>query len=109
MTIYDRIRERREQLGMTQQELAEAVGYKTRSAINKIELGLRDISQQKVIDFANALNCSPSYLMGWEEEEEKWENIPFAMSAPEGYDALTEEGKRQIQELIKILPKKNDK
>lgn len=68
ITIYDRIRERREQLGMTQQDLADAVGYKTRSAINKIELGIRDISRQKVIDFANALNCSPSYLMGWTDE-----------------------------------------
>ena len=40
MTIYDRIKLRREELGMSQQELAYKLGYKSRSTINKIELGL---------------------------------------------------------------------
>ena len=52
---------------MTQQELAEKVGFKTASAVNKIELGLRDINQGKIVAFANALGTTPGYLMGWEE------------------------------------------
>ena len=67
MTIYDRIRIRREALGMSQQDLAYKLGYKSRSAINKIESGLRDINQSKISDFASALNTTPAYLMGWEE------------------------------------------
>ena len=57
--------------------------------------------------------------MGWEDENEtadvvsdgdaEWLDTPVALSAPEGYDSLTEEGKKQIQELIKILPKKDGK
>lgn len=69
MTIYERIRFLREQQGMSQGELAEKLGYKSRSAINKIELGLRDISQSKVEAFANALGVSPLYLMGWDERK----------------------------------------
>ena len=69
MTIYDRIKFLREQLGLSQQELAEKVGFKTASAVNKIELGLRDINQSKIIAFAKALNTTPSYLMGWDEEK----------------------------------------
>lgn len=68
MTIYDRIRNRREELGMSQQELADKLGYKSRSAINKIEQGLRDINQSKVAAFANALHTTPAYLMGWSDE-----------------------------------------
>lgn len=64
MTIYERIKEMRENLGLSQQELAERVGYKTASAVNKIELGLRDLNQSKIIAFAAALNVSPGYLMG---------------------------------------------
>ena len=64
MTTYERIKELRENLGLSQQELAERVGYKTASAVNKIELGLRDLNQSKIFAFANALNVSPGYLMG---------------------------------------------
>ena len=67
MTIYERIKYLREKKGMSQQELAEKVGFKTASAVNKIELGLRDINQTKIIAFARALDTTPSYLMGWEE------------------------------------------
>ena len=48
---------------MSQQELAEKVGFKTASAVNKIELGLRDINQSKVKAFAIALNTTTGYLM----------------------------------------------
>jgi transcriptional regulator with XRE-family HTH domain len=61
-----RIKQRREELGMTQQELAELVGYKSRSSINKIELGKNDIVQSTIQKIADALQTTPSYLMGWE-------------------------------------------
>ena len=37
MNLYQRIKERRESLGMSQEELAKKLGYKSRSTINKIE------------------------------------------------------------------------
>ena len=70
MTIYEKIRFLREEQGLSQQDLADKLGYKSRSAINKIELGLRDISHSKVIAFANALGVSPAYLLGWSENKE---------------------------------------
>lgn len=76
MTIYDRIKQLREQQGLSQQALAEKVGFKTASAINKIELGLRDINQKKVILFAKALNTTPAYLMGWEGKQESSYSLP---------------------------------
>ena len=68
-TINQRIRERREELDMSQDELAKKMGYKSRSTINKIELGINDITQSKIIAFAKALHTTPAYLMGWEEEQ----------------------------------------
>ena len=69
MSIGEKIRLRREQLGMSQTELARLSGYKTRSAINKIENDGRNVSQEKINAIARALRVTPSYLMGWEEEE----------------------------------------
>lgn len=75
MTIYDRIRARRIELNMSQEELANKLGYKTRSAINKIESGIRDISQSKIEQFAEALYTTPSYLMGWEANADSADTI----------------------------------
>lgn len=58
----------RKRLGLTQEELAARVGYKTKSAINKIELGVRDLPQKKIAAFAQALDMTPGQLMGWDEK-----------------------------------------
>ena len=65
--IGDNIRNRRIELNMTQEELASKMGYKSKSTINKIELGKNDIPQSKIVQFAQVLNTTPKALMGWEE------------------------------------------
>lgn len=67
MTIGDRIRARREELGMSQSDLARKAGYKSRSSINKIENDDRGATRENLISIARALRVTPSYLMGWEE------------------------------------------
>lgn len=74
MTIYEKIRYLREKQGLSQQNLADKLGYKSRSTINKIELGLRDLSQSKVVAFAEALGVTPAYLMGWSDDESSNKN-----------------------------------
>ena len=66
MTLYDRIRARREELNMSQEELAKRLGYKSRSTIAKIESGENDITQSKIVAFAKALGIKTAYLRGWE-------------------------------------------
>jgi transcriptional regulator with XRE-family HTH domain len=67
--IGKRIKEKREAIGMTQEELAIALGYKNKSTIAKIENGTNDIVQSKVVEFANALSTTVPYLMSWDEED----------------------------------------
>lgn len=69
-TIGDRIKARRLELDMSQDELARLVGYKSRSSINKIESDGRLLPQRKIMEIANALNTTPAYIMGWEESNE---------------------------------------
>lgn len=63
MQFGEKIKARREELGMTQEELAKKLGYRSRSTINKIELGINDIGQSKIIAFAKALHTTTSYLL----------------------------------------------
>lgn len=67
--IGKRIKEKRMELGITQEDLASKLGYKSKTTIAKIENGTNDITQSRVVDFANALNTTPAYLMGWEDSE----------------------------------------
>ena len=76
--IGENIRKRRIELKMTQEELANRVGYKSKSAINKIEQGVNDVQQSKIEQFANALNTSPSVLMGWVDDQTSKKNDALA-------------------------------
>ncbi|MBF1762673.1 helix-turn-helix domain-containing protein [uncultured Veillonella sp.] len=64
MTLYDNIKTLRENLKMSQDELARKVGYKDRTSIAKIESGKIDLAQSKIFAFAEALNTTPEDLMG---------------------------------------------
>ena len=68
-TVGNNILNRRKFLGLTQEELAQKMGYKSKSTINKIELGINDIPQSKIAKFAEVLGTTPAFLMGWEEKE----------------------------------------
>lgn len=85
ISVGDRIRIRRTELGMTQEELGKKVGYTSRTTVNKVESGISQLNQKRIILFANALNVTPAYLMGWEETKEDQEliNIIKGMSEEE--------------------------
>ena len=68
--IGRRIKERREELKMTQQELADRLGYRNKSSIAKIETGTNDIVKSKVVEFAKVLDTTVADLMGWTVAEE---------------------------------------
>ena len=68
MTLYDNIKELRKQRKISQEKLAKMTGYTDRSSIAKIEKGKVDLSETKIQLFASALNTTPAYLMGWEDE-----------------------------------------
>lgn len=69
MTLGDRIRSRREELRMSQEELATRLGYKSRSTIAKIESGENDLTQSKIVAFAEALNTTARWLLDYDDSD----------------------------------------
>lgn len=108
--LYERIRSRRIELDMTQDEVARKLGYRSRSTIAKIEAGESDIPQSKIEAFAQVLDTSPAYLMGWTDNVNG-----FPPASPKDnadiivydkgkiYDAgkLTEKAQSDIDEILK--------
>ena len=76
-----RIKQRREMLDITQEELAKRMGYKSKSTINKIEKCINDVAQSNVINFAKALNTSEAFLMGCTDDPNM--KVKFAVQSPE--------------------------
>ena len=62
-TIGYRIKERRLELGLSQRELADRLGYKAKSAISMIERGERALNASQILPFAEALDCSIDDLL----------------------------------------------
>lgn len=93
--INDRIKQRRIELNMSQEDLAYKTGYKTKSAISRIENGQRDITQSQIELFAKALDTTPSYLMGWENNDSLIKNTKDNQRILDPFTKLNEEGKQK--------------
>jgi transcriptional regulator with XRE-family HTH domain len=70
MTVADRIKFKREELDITQDELAKKLGLKGKSSVCKIESSGDNISTKSIRNYANALGVTIAYLMGWESESD---------------------------------------
>ena len=96
-TVGNNIFNRRKSLGLTQESLAKMMGYKSKSTINKIEMGINDIPQSKISKFAEVLETTPAQLMGWDEEEEKNSTDKLPLT----------DGEQMLLDLFNQVPKEN--
>ena len=103
MELHKIIRSRRIALKMTQQELAQKLGYKSTSTIAKIESGENDIPQAKLAAFAEALNTTTADLMGFKNVK------PVQEVSANTVTCTISKGKPQLEELIKKLDRLGEK
>ena len=90
MEIGDRVKILRKEKGMTQEELAQKLGYKSKSSVAHIENG-RDIPRPMVIQMADALDTTPAYLMGWEDNAKNAPIISDRSAVINRINSLTDE------------------
>lgn len=69
-SVHEIIKERRESLGYSLNELAEKIGV-NRSTVMRWENGdIENMKRDKIVSLAEALKISPAVIMGWEDIEE---------------------------------------
>lgn len=74
MTVGERIKRRRKQIGITADALGEAIG-RSRATIYKYEKGdIENLSHTLLIPLAKALRTTPEYLLGYEDDPEDYED-----------------------------------
>ncbi len=108
MNIGEKIKIRRQELGWSQQKLADLMGYTSKSTITKIEKGLSDVGQKNIIKFSKVLGVPIAYLMDWEEKVDLPEE-PTNMAGSTlqqhiaNYSHLPAEWQKTIDELVEAL------
>lgn len=94
LKVYQNIRNRRLELNMSQQKLAELSGYTHKSAIAHIEKGEWDLPQSKLEAIAKALNVKPGDLLG--DTEADMENEILALLNELNQEDLDTEDVRRV-------------
>lgn len=111
--VGKRIRHRRWLIGMTQQQLAEAVGIKFQQ-IQKYETGANRVSASRLWGIAESLDVSVSFFFEGLEDEDKAveEKSPIpadlmgdkeALDLVRSYFAIPENQRRRLFELARVL------
>ena len=98
MDLGTKVKILRKSLGMTQNDLAKMCGYKSLTTINKIELGINSVPLNTVEKLAKALQTTPSYLMGWENDENKSAGTEPSHTLP----ALSEEDEAMLNTYLEL-------
>lgn len=100
MTVGDRIRKKRTDLGISQKELADKLKT-TKQTIYKYEMNIiTNIPSDKLEEMAKIFEISPCYLMGWEEKESAKKESPKIMQY---YELLNDIGKHEATKRVEEM------
>lgn len=106
MKFKDRLLSLRKELGLTQGEFAEKIGY-SRTAISAWEIGRNEPSNEDMIKIANFFNVSLDYLLGksdirnYDEDEKE-----FRFAYHKETEGMTDEEIKDALRFYKEMKKK---
>ena len=116
ITIGARIKARRQELKMTQRDLAARMGYKDHTTITRTEAGKVDLPQSRVAQFAEVLGVTPGYLLGWDQEPEELADVaarvlldPELLQMVEQYLQLSEADQYAVRLVVSSMTQKEKK
>lgn len=96
-----RIKQRRQELGMTLLDLAKLTGVQE-ATVQRWESGeIKTVKYETVEKLAEVLKCEPVYLMGWDESASAERVTEHAKEFSQLFSKLTEEQQLMIIQVIK--------
>ena len=101
-TVGDRIKKRRNELGWTQDQLAQKAGIST-SFLSDLENGKRSVSADNLLDISRVLNLSLDFLMTGEGTEPEAKAKPAEVQIPATLAAFAEKAGLTFKEALALL------
>lgn len=113
MTTGQRIKARRQELKLTQRELAAQLGYTDHTTLTRIEADKVDLPQSRIEKIAEVLGVSIGYLMGWEENPDDLGALagrvlkdPFLLNLVQNCEELDPEDREELAAFVERLAAK---
>ncbi len=94
-----RIKQRRTEQNISINELARMLDIAPSTIMRYEKSDIKNMGIDKVAELANALNCDPGYIVGWQDEVHKYQDPNLI----EGYSRLDDEDKAQVKGFVKAL------
>lgn len=114
-SVGEKIKQRRLELGWSLRELASRMGYANQSTVARIESGVIDIPQSKVVKFAEVMNTTVAFLMDWEQVQQKNSTLADItvrmrtdnefLSLVEGINQLNTEQLASVKQIVDVFLK----
>lgn len=103
MEFKDLVKSRRKALGLTMEDVAKGVGV-SKATVQRWESGeIANVRRDKIAALANTLNTTPSYLMGWDDEIEKYSDEELDNAIIQVFNRLSEEKQKQALDYLTFL------
>lgn len=109
MEVHERIKQRRVALGLSADDLADALNISRATVYRYESAAIEKLPTSILGPLSKALHCSPAYLMGWEEElfpkkeQEEHERQNRLSAYADALDKLNEQGKEEALKRIEEL------
>ena len=109
MSIYERIKNRRKELGLSAEDVASALNVSRATVYRYESSDIEKFPTASLEPLANVLKCSPAYLMGWDSAPNSSSVVMDAdeLSLIRSFRELDGEGRKKLleraNELIALL------
>lgn len=103
LDISERIKKLRLQNNLTLEQVGDIVGV-GKSTVRKWETGeIKNMRRDKIAKLADALHTTPAYLMGWEDDIEKYTDDEIDNAIFEIFNRLSDEKQKQALDYLSFL------
>lgn len=107
MSINEKLRSRRTELGLTLDEVARMVNV-SGATISRWESGdIENMKRDKIVLLANALQVSPAFIMEWDESGNYLEEDENLIILNRVAKRMTPENKKKLLEMAKLMFKED--
>lgn len=103
MTIYERIKKRRKELGLTADQVADSLGVSRATVYRYESSDIEKIPFDIIVPLSEVLHCTPEYIMGWHEADDTSPDTDKALQLYELYKNAIP----QVQEAVDVLLKQS--
>lgn len=103
MEIYERIKQRRKELGLSAEIVAEKLGVSPATIYRYEKKDIKKFPTKILEPLAKVLHTTPAYLMGWEDDISNYSDDELDRQIIEVFNRLSEEKQKQALDYLNYL------